>query len=72
MVSELIQELRAQGLGIFLNDHDIHNVLHLRDSAVVMKNGHRVGTVKVKDVTDDDILGMIIMGKPPNRSLSSI
>ncbi len=65
MVAELIQELKAQGLGIFLIEHDIHNVMKLCDRAVVMKNGHRVGTVNVKDVTDDDILGMIIMGKKP-------
>ncbi len=65
MVAELIQELKAQGLGIFLIEHDIHNVMKLCDRAVVMKNGHRVGTVNIADVTDDDILGMIIMGKKP-------
>ena len=65
MVVELIQELKAQGLGIFLIEHDIHNVMKLCDRAVVMKNGHRVGTVNVNEVSDDDILGMIIMGKKP-------
>jgi D-xylose transport system ATP-binding protein len=68
MVAELIQELKAQGLGIFLIEHDIHNVMKLCDRAVVMKNGQRVGTVNVKDVTDDDILGMIIMGKKPPQA----
>ena len=63
MVAELIQELKAQGLGIFLIEHDIHNVMKLCDRACVMKNGQLVGTVKVAEVTDDDILGMIIMGK---------
>jgi D-xylose transport system ATP-binding protein len=65
MVAELIQELKRQGLGIFLIEHDIHAVMDLCDRAVVMKNGQRVGTVNVGDVTDDDILGMIIMGKKP-------
>lgn len=65
MVAELIQELKAQGLGIFLIEHDIHNVMKLCDRASVMKNGQLVGTVKVADVTDEDILGMIIMGKKP-------
>lgn len=68
MVSELIQELKAQGLGIFLIEHDIHNVMQLCDRAVVMKNGQRVGTVNVPDVTDEDILGMIIMGKKPAQA----
>lgn len=65
MVAELIQELKRQGLGIFLIEHDIHAVMSLCDRAVVMKNGQRVGTVNVDEVTDDDILGMIILGKKP-------
>ncbi|HWL58359.1 MAG TPA: ATP-binding cassette domain-containing protein [Paracoccus sp. (in: a-proteobacteria)] len=65
MVAELIEELKRQGLGIFLIEHDIHAVMALCDRAVVMKNGKRVGTVRVDEVTDDDILGMIIMGKVP-------
>lgn len=65
MVAELIQQLKAQGLGIFLISHDIHDVMELCDRASVMKNGKLVGTVKVDEVTDDDILGMIILGKHP-------
>jgi D-xylose transport system ATP-binding protein len=69
MVSELIDELKKQGLGIFLIEHDIHNVMKLCDRAVVMKNGQRVGTVNVNEVTDEDILGMIIMGKKPASAI---
>lgn len=68
MVAELIAELKKQGLGIFLIEHDIHAVMELCDRAVVMKNGQRVGTVNVNEVTDDDILGMIIMGKKPPQA----
>ena len=68
MVAELIQELKKQGLGIFLIEHDIHAVMDLCDRAVVMKNGQKVGTVNVGEVTDDDILGMIIMGKKPPQA----
>lgn len=68
MVAELIQELKRQGLGIFLIEHDIHAVMELCDRAVVMKNGQKVGTVNVDEVTDDDILGMIIMGKRPEKA----
>ena len=69
MVAELIQELKKQGLGIFLIEHDIHAVMGLCDRAVVMKNGQRVGTVNVNEVTDEDILGMIIMGKKPPQAV---
>ena len=68
MVAELIQELKAQGRGIFLIEHDIHSVMKLCDRAVVMKNGQRVGCVNVNEVTDEDILGMIIMGKKPPQA----
>jgi len=66
MVAELIDELKKQGIGIFLIDHDIHQVKALCDRASVMKNGRLVGTVKVDEVTEDDLLGMIILGKNPN------
>jgi D-xylose transport system ATP-binding protein len=65
MVAELIRQLKSEGLGIFLISHDIHDVMALCDRASVMKNGELVGTVNVADVTDDDLLGMIILGKAP-------
>ena len=68
MVAELIAELKKQGLGIFLISHDIHDVMDLCDRVSVMKNGQLVGTERVEDVTDDDILGMIILGKKPGQN----
>lgn len=68
MVSELIKQLKAEGIGIFLISHDIHDVMDLCDRASVMKNGKLVGTVDVKDVTDDDLLSMIILGKKPGEA----
>ena len=68
MVAELIQELKRQGLGIFLISHDIHDVMALCDRVSVMKNGRLVGTERVADVTDDEILAMIILGKNPERA----
>jgi D-xylose transport system ATP-binding protein len=65
MVAELIQQLKSEGIGIFLISHDIHDVMDLCDRVSVMKNGKLVGTVKVDEVTDDDILTMIILGRNP-------
>lgn len=69
MVSELIHQLKAEGIGIFLIDHDVHQVMNLCDRANVMKNGKLVGTVNTADVTDDDLLGMIILGKKPGEAV---
>jgi D-xylose transport system ATP-binding protein len=68
MVAELIQELKKQGLGIFLISHDTREMMELCDRVAVMKNGQMVGTERVEDVTEDDILSMIIMGKNPKAA----
>ncbi len=65
-VSELIQALKAEGVGIFLISHDLHDVFELADRCTVMKNGRVVGTVNSKDVTHDQVLGMIIGGVHPD------
>ncbi len=64
-VADLIKELKAEGIGIFLISHDIHDVFDLADRVVVMKNGQVVGSARTSDVTKDEVLGMIIMGKVP-------
>ncbi|WP_067336709.1 ATP-binding cassette domain-containing protein [Stappia indica] len=69
MVSELIKELKKQGLGIFLISHDIHDVFDLADRVAVMKNGKLVGTALTQDVTKDEVLGMIILGKCPEGAI---
>ena len=63
-VRELIEQLKAEGIGIFLISHDIHDVFDLADRISVMMQGKLVGTVDKKSVTKDDVLAMIIMGKP--------
>ncbi|MEP4194733.1 MAG: ATP-binding cassette domain-containing protein [Aliishimia sp.] len=68
MVAELIQELKKQGLGIFLISHDTREMMDLCDRVAVMKNGQMVGTERVQDVTEDDILSMIILGKNPRAA----
>ncbi|MBE0414194.1 ATP-binding cassette domain-containing protein [Yoonia sp.] len=67
MVADLIKQLKAQGLGIFLISHDTREMMELCDRVSVMKNGQLIGTERVEDVTEDDILSMIIMGKNPKR-----
>ena len=65
MVGNLIHQLKAEGVGIFLISHDMHDVFALSDRLAVMKNGKRIGTYRTQDVTEDEVLGMIIAGKAP-------
>jgi D-xylose transport system ATP-binding protein len=64
-VRQLIRQLRQEGLGIFLISHDIHDVFDLSDRISVMLQGKLVGTVQKTDVTQDQVLAMIIAGKHP-------
>ncbi|MFC4452592.1 ATP-binding cassette domain-containing protein [Deinococcus sonorensis] len=69
-VNALIQTLKQEGVGIFLISHDLHDVFDLADRLTVMKTGRVVGTVRTRDVTQDEVLEMIIAGKLP-RVLTS-
>jgi D-xylose transport system ATP-binding protein len=66
-VRNVIKQLKSEGIGIFLISHDIHDVFDLADRISVMLHGKLVGTVNKADVTTDEVLGMIIMGKLPSE-----
>ena len=66
-VGDLIKQLREEGIGIFLISHDIHDVFDLSDRISVMLQGKLVGTVNKTDVTTDEVLAMIILGKLPGE-----
>jgi len=66
-VRELITQLKAEGIGIFLISHDIHDVFDLADRISVMLQAKLVGTVNKSDVTMDEVLAMIIVGKLPSE-----
>jgi D-xylose transport system ATP-binding protein len=68
-VGDLVLQLKREGIGIFLISHDIHDVFDLADRVHVMKNGKLVGTARVADVTEDEVLGMIILGKCPPAAI---
>jgi D-xylose transport system ATP-binding protein len=66
-VHELVAQLKSEGIGIFLISHDIHDVFDLADRISVMLTGRLVGTVDKEDVSKDEVLAMIIMGKQPGE-----
>lgn len=66
-VRDLVRQLKTEGIGIFLISHDIHDVFDLSDRISVMYHGRLVGTVNKAEVSADDVLGMIILGKAPGE-----
>jgi D-xylose transport system ATP-binding protein len=67
-VRDLIRQLKNEGIGIFLISHDIHDVFDLSDRISVMYHGRIVDTVVKGEVTPDEVLGMIILGKKPEEA----
>ena len=65
MVHDLIRRLSAEGVGILLVTHDMPDVFALSHRLAVMKNGRLVGVCRTADVTEDEVLAMIIAGKAP-------
>ncbi|MDT7838586.1 ATP-binding cassette domain-containing protein [Aquabacterium sp. OR-4] len=65
MVHDLIRRLSAEGVGILLVTHDMPDVFALSHRLLVMKNGRQVGQCATSRVTEDEVLAMIISGKPP-------
>jgi D-xylose transport system ATP-binding protein len=66
-VRGLIRQLKADGIGIFLVSHDIHDVFDLSERISIMYHGRIVATVKKDDVNTDEVLAMIILGKKPDE-----
>ncbi len=66
MVADLIKKLRAEGIGILLVSHDMHDVFELCDRVIVMNKGQNVGSHQIEDVTKDDVLSLIIKGQLPD------
>jgi D-xylose transport system ATP-binding protein len=70
-VRALIRQLKQEGIGIIMISHDIHDVFDLADRITVMLQGKLVGTVNKADVTMDEVLAMIIIGKLPEEVTQS-
>jgi D-xylose transport system ATP-binding protein len=67
-VREQIKQLKKEGVGIFLISHDIHDVFDLSERISVMYHGRIVDTVDKADVTPDEVVSMIILGKRPEEA----
>ena len=65
MVADLIRQLQAEGIGILLVSHDMHDVFDLCNRVVVMNKGRLVGAHGIDEVSKDDVLSLIVKGELP-------
>lgn len=68
MVMDLTVELKKQGIGIIWISHDIHEVYNFTDRITILHGGRNVVTAPTKDFTQDEIVSMIISGRPVEHS----
>ena len=61
-VLELVDNMRAQGISIFVISHNLEHVFQIADRIAVLKNGRLVDVVATSDTTRDAVVKMITFG----------
>jgi len=57
---EIIRGLRAKGVAIIYITHRLHEIDGIADRITVLRDGELVGTVNNEDVTDNDLITMMV------------
>ncbi len=64
---EIIRNLRRQGLAIIYISHHLPEVLEIADRVTVMRDGRRVATEEIRNVTSEQLVEMMV-----GRSVSNL
>jgi simple sugar transport system ATP-binding protein len=59
-VHELIHTLKRQNVPVIIISHNLQDIFAVADRIVVMRRGHKVGDVLASEVTDDDLVAMMV------------
>lgn len=57
---DIIRSLRDQGVTIVYISHRLHEIGEIADRVTVLRDGDLVGTVNMEDVTDQDLINMMV------------
>jgi ABC-type sugar transport system ATPase subunit len=57
---DLIKLLKKQGLAVIVISHSLDDVFEISDRIHVQRRGKCAGTVKTKETTNEEVLGMIV------------
>jgi ribose transport system ATP-binding protein len=63
----IIKDLKEQGLAIIFITHRLEEVFEIADRVIVLRDGRRVGEVKVAEATAEQIIGLMV-GRALDRS----
>ena len=57
---EIIRKLKSKGVSVVFVSHRLEEVLQISDRIVVMRDGHRSGTLLAKDATEEMIINLMV------------
>lgn len=63
-VIDLVKTLRDEGVSVLLISHSLEEIFSLTDRITVLYSGKCVGTVKSENVSEDEVVEMMIAGNP--------
>jgi ribose transport system ATP-binding protein len=61
-VLRLVADLRAHGVGVIFISHRLQEVFQIGDRVVVLRQGRQVAVRRVREVSEDEILELIVAG----------
>jgi simple sugar transport system ATP-binding protein len=59
-VHELVKTLKAQNVPVIIISHNLQDIFAVADRIIVMRRGQKVGDVRAAEVTDDDLVSMMV------------
>jgi ribose transport system ATP-binding protein len=56
----ILKNLKSQGISIIYIDHRMENIFKIGDRITVLRDGEKIGTRNIKDITQDEIIQMMV------------
>lgn len=57
---KIMKELKSKGIGMIYISHRMDEIRKISDRVTVMRDGEYIGTVKISEVTDEEIVKMMV------------
>lgn len=64
---EVINKLRDRGVTVLYISHRLDEIFRMADRVTILRDGNIISTVKPKDITNDELVQMMIGRKPAER-----
>ncbi len=59
-VHELVKTLKTQMVPVIIISHNLQDIFAVADRIIVMRRGRKVGDVQASDVSDDDLVSLMV------------